>query len=139
MVKTGCGNDQVGLRKGMSGLATILNEKSPLEHDILGKGKNALIEHRPYLVGQPVIEFGTPDGIADHLDAISNFSESHRADEQRLEWLGRNERHNPRFWAWPTQFRDDVGVEKPAVHSLTLRTGMTERRGSILMSRCGEA
>src|SRR3970282_981589 len=96
MVKSGCGNDQVGLREGVVRPCGFLDKEAPLEHHVLGNGKDPLSEHRAYLVVQPGTEVGTANGIADHFNAVSDFSERHRADEQLVQRLGRNEPNNPR-------------------------------------------
>src|SRR5438128_2038159 len=85
VVKTRCGNDQVGLREGMTGLAAFLDEKTPLEHDVFGYRKHSLIEHGPHSDGQPVLELSTANRVADHLDAVADLGERHRADEKILQ------------------------------------------------------
>ena len=81
VVEGGCRNDELGLRKGVPGLAPLLDEQAPLEHDILGNLEYALAEHRPHLVRQPTIELGAADRIDDHFDAVTDLGECHRADE----------------------------------------------------------
>jgi hypothetical protein len=49
------GYDQIGLRKGMARLATILHQEPPLEHDVFGDRQDTLLEHRPYLVREPIV------------------------------------------------------------------------------------
>jgi len=126
-----CRDDQVGLRERMADLAAVFDEKAPLEHDILGNLKYALIEHGPHSVKQPVIQFGAANRIADRFDAVAGFGERDSADEQVLKPLASDEASHPRTGARSTQLRNHIGIEQPATHNLTARTGIAERRGSI--------
>src|SRR5438105_11682382 len=123
----------------MPGLAAVLNEETPLEHDILGNFEYALFEHGPHSVQQPVIQFSAANRIADRLDAVADFGESDGAYEQLLERLAGDKGSHPRTRARSTQLRNHNGIEQPATQDLTARTGIAERRGSIPISRCGDA
>ena len=123
----------------MTGFATIFDQEPPPEHDVLGDGEDALLEHRPYLVREPIIEFGAPLGIRDEFDAETDFGEGHRTHIEKIERLCGDEGEDFTFWLGAAQFREDVGVEQPAGHKETSRTGISVRPGSMLISRCGEA
>ena len=88
VMKRGRGDDQIGLGKGMAGLAAVFDQEPPLEHDILGDREHALIEHWPHLVGEPVVELGPPVGVGDKFDAEPDFGEARRADVEQVQWLG---------------------------------------------------
>jgi len=139
VLQGGCRDDQVRLRKRMADLPAVFDEEAPLEHDILGDFKYALIEHGSHSVQQPVIQLGAANRIVDRLDAVSDFSERDGADEQVLEPFASDEASHARIGARSTQLRNHIGIEQPAAHSLTARTGIAERCGSISISRCGDA
>ena len=44
--------------------AALLDQEPPFEHDIFGNRENALFEHRPHLVRQPIVEFSTAIGVS---------------------------------------------------------------------------
>ena len=71
----------------MAGLAAVFDQEAPLEHDILGDREHALIEHRPHLMREPVIELGAADGVGDKFSAEPDFGEARRADVERIERL----------------------------------------------------
>jgi hypothetical protein len=48
----------------MTDLAAIFDQQSPFEHDVFGYRQDALLEHRPNLVGEPVVEFGTTADVS---------------------------------------------------------------------------
>ena len=79
----------------MAGLASIFDEKSPLEHDIFGYGKDALIEHWAHLMRQPVMEFSTAVRVPDSLDAEADLGKGHHTDKKLLQWLASDERQDP--------------------------------------------
>ena len=87
MLKGGCRNDQVGLRKRVTNLAASFNQKSPLEHDILGNFEYPLIEHGSNSVKKPGIELSAAHRISCGFNTITNFSERNGADKQILEPL----------------------------------------------------
>jgi len=49
----------------MAGLGGHLRQEPPLEHDVFGDREDTLLEHRPHLVREPVIEFGAAAGVTD--------------------------------------------------------------------------
>ena len=63
-MKRGRGDDQIGLRKRMTDLAAVFDEKPPLEHDILAHREDALFEHRAHFVREPIIQFRAAAGSA---------------------------------------------------------------------------
>src|SRR5215831_18086290 len=123
----------------MPRLASFRDEQSPFEHDDFGHREDALPEHGPHLVGQPVVEFRAARGVGDALNAEADFRKRDRADEKQVERLGRNEVHDLGFRFWTTQLGENICIEQPACHSLTSRTGSRSRLGAISMSRYGDA
>src|SRR3984893_15569283 len=123
----------------MARLAAIFDQEPPFEHDVFGDREHALLEHRPYLVREPIVEFGAATGIGEEVNAESNFSKAHRAHIKKFERLGGDECEDFVFWPGAAQFGQDIGVEQPTRHKETLRTGIGVRLGSISISRCGEA
>jgi hypothetical protein len=135
VMKRRCGVDEVGLRTGMARLAAVRDEDPPFEHDIFGYRQGALLEHRPYLVREPVIEFRAARGVADAFDAEADFRKGDGADEDEIERLGRDEADDFGFGFWATQLGKNIRIKQLACHSLTSRTGSRSRLGSISMSR----
>lgn len=82
VMQCGCCDDQIGLRVGMPGLAPVLDQEPPLEHDILADRQGAFLEHRPHLVRQPLVKLGTVRGVGDQFNAEADFGEGDDADEQ---------------------------------------------------------
>ena len=97
--------------------------------------EHPLIEHWPHLVDQPVVQFGAANSVTHGLDTEANFGERDGADEQVFKTLAGDEVAHTRIRARPAQLGNDVGVQQPAAHSLTARTGIALRAGSISMSR----
>ena len=114
MLQGGGRDDQVGLREGMPHLATLLDEKSPLEHDVLGHLENALLEHRTNAVPEPFMQLDATDRVNHGLDAESNLGEGDGADEQVFQPLPRDEAEDARIRARAAQFRQHICVEQPA-------------------------
>jgi hypothetical protein len=50
----------------------------PFEHDIFADGQDALLEHRPHLMREPVVEFGAPARVGNEFDAEADFGEGTR-------------------------------------------------------------
>ena len=80
MMERRCCDDQIGLRERVAGLAAIFHQEPPLEHDFFRNQQNTLLEHRSYLVREPVIEFGSFGRIGHDLDPKPYFGESYHAD-----------------------------------------------------------
>ena len=139
MVKGGCRNDQIGLKKSVTNLAASFNKKSPLEHDILGNVEHPLIEHGSNPITKPRIELRATYRIGRSFNTVTNFSERHGTDEQILKPLPLDEVLHARIWTRSTQLRDHIGIEQPADHKSMARTGISKRGGSISISRCGDA
>ena len=53
----------------MPRLSAFFRQQPPLEHDLLGDGKNSLLEHRTDVVRQPVVQRGAAIRFLDKLDA----------------------------------------------------------------------
>jgi len=87
MVKGGCRDDQVRLQVGLADLAPVFIQQAPLEHDVLGDFKHALVEHGPDFVRQPIMHLGAPDRITRRLDAVANLGYGRRTDEQFIQRL----------------------------------------------------
>src|SRR6202035_2523564 len=117
----------------------VFDEEPPFEHDVLGDREHALLEHRPYPMREPVVEFGAATGVGNAFNAEANFSEGHRADMEQFERLGGYECENFAFRLGAAQLGENVGVEQPAGQNRTSRTGMAVRFGSRSISRYGEA
>jgi len=75
----------------MTDLAAIFDQQSPFEHDVFGYRQDALLEHRPNLVGEPVVEFGTTADVSNEFDAESYLGESHRTYIEEIERLRSDE------------------------------------------------
>src|SRR5258708_38232618 len=71
-----CCDNQVGLGEGMARLAAFFDQEAPLEHDVFRDRQHALLEHWAYLVGKPIIEFGSARRIGQQFDAEAYFGES---------------------------------------------------------------
>src|SRR5690606_12271024 len=140
MVSGRGGDDEVGLREGVTCLAPFFHHQPPLEHDALADGQHPVVEHRAQLQVEPVVERGTLVCIFDLLDPETDFRKCYRADVQAVQRALSDERHD--FWLglWAPKLGQDVGVEQPALHNATSRTGMaSERVMGSSMSWCGEA
>jgi hypothetical protein len=105
MMERRCCDDQIGLREGLAGLAAIFHQEPPLEHDFFRNRQNTLLEHRPYLVREPVIEFGSFGRIGHDLDPEPYFGESYRTDVKQFERLGGNECDRLSIGLWAAQLR----------------------------------
>jgi hypothetical protein len=102
------GNDEIGLREGVAGLAAVFDQEPPFEHDVFADREHALLEHRPHLLREPVIEFGAAAGIGDALDAEADFGKAHRAD---IEKAGRNYTDEQRNWLMAIRDHPRVNIE----------------------------
>ena len=138
MLQGGGSDDQVRLGKGMSDFAALFNQEAPLEHHLLGNFQDTLLKQGPNSVQQPIVQLGTTNRIADHLDTVAEFGEGDRADKQVVEPLARDESAHSGTGARLAQLRNDIGIKQPAAHNLTVRTGIAERPGSIPIWRCGD-
>jgi hypothetical protein len=96
---------EIGLRKGMARLATVLHQEPPLEHDVFRDRQNTLLEHRPDLVREPVIEFGSLGRIGQDLDPEPYFGERYRTDVKQFERLGGNECDHLAIGLWAAELR----------------------------------
>src|SRR5271170_46320 len=123
----------------MADLAAVFDQQPPLEHDILAHHEDALFEHRPHLVREPIIQLGAAAGVGDQLDSESDFSERYGAHIEQVERLAADEFQHLAFGVGAAQLRKDIRVEKPTRHKTTWRTGMGARFGSMSISRCGDA
>ncbi len=85
------------------------------------------------------MKLGAAGRAADALDAKPDFGERYRADVEKIERLRGDEGKDFSFRLGAAQLGQDVGIEQPARHKATLRTGIGVRLGSMSMSRCGEA
>src|SRR5262245_52171627 len=133
-------DDEVGLRVGVSVLPAFFHQEPPLEHDVLGDFEDALLEHRPHLVREPVVECCATGGIHDELDAEAYLGEADGAHIETLEGLSRHEAHDLPLRLWAAELGQHVGVEEPAAHGRSMsRTGIRVRLGSSSISRDGEA
>ncbi len=74
-------DNQVRLRKGMTDLAALLEEKSPFEHDVLGYLQDALLEHWPDFVRKPVVEIEPAGGVWQQFDAEPKLSKRYSTDK----------------------------------------------------------
>src|SRR3954471_19343667 len=81
------GNDEVWLRECVPDLSAVFDQKTPFEHDVLCDGEDALREHRPHFVGEPVVELGASGYAGDGLDAEPDFGKGDGADKEVLERL----------------------------------------------------
>jgi hypothetical protein len=89
-----CGDHQVRLRKGVTGLPAFLDEKPPLQHDVFRYFENAAFKHGAHLVRQPLIQFGSAIGFCNQFDAEAYLGKRHNADKNLIEW-GPPQRQRP--------------------------------------------
>jgi hypothetical protein len=111
MMRSGCEN--------VADPAAFGNEEAPFEHDVLGNRQDALLEHRPYLVRQPIVEFRSLVDVGNAFDAVTNLGEVHYTDVELFERLRDYERNNLRRRLATAKLRKDVCVEQPARHKIT--------------------
>ncbi|MDB5409733.1 MAG: hypothetical protein JWL84_4645 [Rhodospirillales bacterium] len=71
----------------MARLAAFLDQQTPFEHDVLGDGQDAFLEHRSHFVSEPVAELGAAACVGDELDVEADLGEGHAADEELVELL----------------------------------------------------
>jgi hypothetical protein len=91
MMERRCCDNQIGLRESVAGLAAVFHQEPPLEHDFFRDRQNTLLEHRPYLVREPVIEFGSLGRIGHDLDPELYFGERYSTDVKQFErWTAMN-------------------------------------------------
>ncbi len=135
MVQSRRGDNQIGLRESMSGLASFFDKQPPLEHHVLADRQHATVEHRAHLAGKPVIQFGSPPGVRNQFDPKPEFGKRDGADEQKIEGLSRDESQNSRFGSGAAQLRQNVRIEQPTRRQATSRTGMDARAGAMSISR----
>ena len=100
-----CRDDQIGLRKGVASLVAIFHQEPPLDHDFFRDRQNTLLEHGPYLVHKPVIEFGSLGRIGHNFDPAPYFSEGYRTDIKQFERLCGNECDHLTIGLWTAQLR----------------------------------
>jgi hypothetical protein len=84
MMRSGC-------EKVWANFAAIFDQQTPLEHDVFGDRENALLEHRPNLVCEPIVEFGATIGVRDKFDTEPDFREGHRTRIEQFKRLGCHE------------------------------------------------
>ncbi len=87
VVKAGRRDDEIGLGIGMPGLASVLHQQPPFQHDVFADRQDATVEHRSDFVGQPVLKFGAPIGVGYQLDSEANFRERDRTEIEKIERL----------------------------------------------------
>jgi hypothetical protein len=94
VVKRGCGNNQIWLRIGMPGFAAFFHQNPPAKQDVLGHRQNSLIEHGPYCVRKPAIQFVAAFARVQPLDAEAELGQCDRADVKLIKRTGRNKGQN---------------------------------------------
>jgi hypothetical protein len=70
-----------------------------------------MFKHRPHLVREPLVQFGSANGLGNQFDSKSDFSEGDGADKKVLQRPISDESDNPRLRSRPPQLRQDVGIE----------------------------
>jgi len=88
----------------MARLSAFLDQKSPLEHDVFGDLENPMVEHRSYLVREPVIQLGAAVWFVNKLDAEADLGESYRADVKLIKRAPGDKIYDSRFRLWAAQF-----------------------------------
>jgi hypothetical protein len=78
-------------------------------------------EHRPHVVRQPVVQCHPTCGIAEPLNAETDFGKGHDAHLEQVEGLRCIKANDTAIRSWPPQFRKNVGVEQPLAHNSTSR------------------
>src|SRR5688572_25365824 len=90
MMECGRCDDEIWLRKGMSGFAAFFDQQPPFEHHVFRDLEHALCEHWPHRMREPMIEFGPSVSVFDEFDAESNLGKGHAADVEAFERLCSN-------------------------------------------------
>jgi hypothetical protein len=116
-------------------LCGVLDQEPPFEHHLLADREHALIEHRPHLVGEPVVQFGAARGVGEAFDSKADLSETDRTDIEAIERLRCDEGDDVPIRLRAAQLGENIGVEEPSGHRLMSRTGIGARFGSISTSR----
>ena len=116
-------------------LCGVLDQEPPFEHHLLADREHALIEHRPHLVGEPVVQFGAARGVGEAFDSKADFSKTDRTDIEAIKRLRRDEGDDVPIRLRAAQLGENIGVEEPSGHRLMSRTGIGARFGSISTSR----
>ena len=111
MMKRRRGDDEIGLRICMPHLASVGDQDPPFEHHVFTHGENALLEHGPYFVDEPVVEFCTARGIGDAFDTEADFRKRDSADEEQIKRPGRDETDDLGFRPCTPQLGENIRVE----------------------------
>jgi hypothetical protein len=84
----------------MAGLASGLDEQSPFEHHVFAHGEGMLLEYRPHLVDELIVQLGAARHVGGALYAEADFGKGDGADKQKVERFGGDEADDllVRFW-----------------------------------------
>ena len=109
---------------------------TPLEHHVLGHMEDAVLEHWPHPVREPIVQLDALSGIVKAFDAEANFCERDDAHIEALDRLARDEGDDPAIRLRPAKLGEHVRIEQPVGHGNgTSRTGMGERSTVRSISR----
>lgn len=76
-------------------------------------------------MGQPVGKIRAQANVGQYFDSEANLGQRHRADVEAIQQLRADEGDHLSLWLGAAQFRENVGIEQPVRHGVTLRTRMT--------------
>ena len=89
MMKRGGRNDQIGLRKCVTSLASHVDHDAPLQHGIFRHAQDACPEHRVHLVTEPLIQCNPLRRIGQYLDSTTYLRQRYSTDIETIEGFGR--------------------------------------------------
>ena len=101
-MKTRSSNDEIRLRVRVSGLPSVLDQQTPLEHDVFSHRKNALLKHGSDFVREPIVQLTANVGVRQEFNTEADFGEGNAANEQPIERLGSDEGDDLAFRLRPT-------------------------------------
>lgn len=89
----------------MSRFPTFLNQKPPLEHDVLRNWEDTAVKHGTHFMREPVVQSVAAMGVANKLYTKSNFGKGYNTDMKLLQRTTGHECYDFRIRPWPPQFR----------------------------------
>src|SRR4051794_23043888 len=91
------------------------------------------------MVIEPLIQIPSTADVRQQLDPEADLRDRDHADVQKVERLRGDKLHHVAIRLRTPKLRQDVGVEQPASHSSTSRTGLRALARSIVTSASGES
>ena len=78
---------QIRLREGVSALSSFFDQQPPLQHDVFGDIQNAILEHGPKLVIEPIVQLHPPVYVLYQFDSKTDLGKGYDADVEKFERL----------------------------------------------------